>query len=96
MPSLPLCVLSPLQDPVRHKEVDALLGPVPDEKFGQLVQLGKLITDYAPADEVGCWGYGTRKTGGGDGGSGWPPGWLEDARLLSVGCGNGRSCGLLL
>lgn len=38
-----------------------MLGPVPDEKFGQLVQLGKLITDYAPADEVGGRGGDLRR-----------------------------------
>ena len=41
-----------LQDPVRHKEVDLLLGPVPGEKFAQLVALGKLITDCAPQEAV--------------------------------------------
>jgi hypothetical protein len=29
-----------------------LLGPVPDERFAQLVALGKLITDYAPDEAV--------------------------------------------
>eukprot|EP00887_Chlorella_sp_A99_P002917 scaffold6.g2917.t1 len=37
-----------LTDPARQKEVSALLGPVPDEKFAQLVALGKLITDWVP------------------------------------------------
>jgi pre-mRNA-splicing helicase BRR2 len=37
-----------LKDPERHKEVDALLGAVPGERFAQLVALGKLITDFAP------------------------------------------------
>lgn len=40
------------QDPERHKEVDALLGAVADEKFAQLVALGKLITDWAPEDVI--------------------------------------------
>ena len=53
-------------DPGRKKEVDSLLGPLADEKFAQLVALGKLITDYAPAAEAvsawaahwgcSCWG----------------------------------------
>ena len=41
-----------LKDPERHKEVNAVLGSVPDEKFAQLVALGKLITDFVPEDEV--------------------------------------------
>jgi hypothetical protein len=32
--------------------VDALLGVVADEKFAQLVALGKMITDYAPSEAV--------------------------------------------
>lgn len=41
-----------LKDPERQKEVNGLLGPVPDEKFAQLVALGKLITDYVPEGEA--------------------------------------------
>ncbi|PSC69011.1 U5 small nuclear ribonucleo 200 kDa helicase-like [Micractinium conductrix] len=41
-----------INDPSRHKEVDALLGAVADEKFAQLVALGKLITDYSSPEEA--------------------------------------------
>lgn len=41
-----------ITDPARHKEVDSLLGPVPAERFAQLVALGKMITDYAPAEAI--------------------------------------------
>lgn len=36
-----------LRDPERQKEVSELLGPVPGEKFAQLVAIGKLITDFS-------------------------------------------------
>jgi hypothetical protein len=55
-------------DPSRKKEVDSLLGPVADEKFAQLVALGKLITDYAPtAEAVSAGGVGELGVDGGAG-----------------------------
>lgn len=39
------------KDPERHKEVNRLLGEVSDERFAQLVALGKLITDFVPEGE---------------------------------------------
>lgn len=51
------CCPPPPQDPARHKEVDSLLGAVEGAKFAQLVALGKLITDYASAEEAAVrWG----------------------------------------
>lgn len=47
-----------ITDPARHKEVDALLGVVADEKFAQLVALGKMITDYAPSEAAVAAGDG--------------------------------------
>lgn len=41
-----------LKDPERHKEVDSMLGSVSDEKFAQLVALGKLITDFVTEEEA--------------------------------------------
>nr|XP_026489402.1 putative U5 small nuclear ribonucleoprotein 200 kDa helicase [Vanessa tameamea] len=35
-----------LKDPERKKEVEMLLGPIPDERFALLVNLGKKITDF--------------------------------------------------
>ncbi|KAJ0170074.1 hypothetical protein K1T71_014680 [Dendrolimus kikuchii] len=35
-----------LKDPEKKKEVELLLGPVPDERFALLVNLGKKITDF--------------------------------------------------
>ena len=41
-----------MKDPDRHKEINALLGSIPDERFAQLVALGKLITDFVPEGEA--------------------------------------------
>ncbi|XP_041988787.1 putative U5 small nuclear ribonucleoprotein 200 kDa helicase [Aricia agestis] len=35
-----------LKDPERKKEIEALLGSIPDERFALLVNLGKKITDF--------------------------------------------------
>ncbi|KAI5640821.1 sec63 brl domain-containing protein [Phthorimaea operculella] len=35
-----------LKDPEKKKEVETLLGPIPDERFALLVNLGKKITDF--------------------------------------------------
>ncbi|XP_038221111.1 putative U5 small nuclear ribonucleoprotein 200 kDa helicase [Zerene cesonia] len=35
-----------LKDPERKKEIELLLGPIPDERFALLVNLGKKITDF--------------------------------------------------
>ncbi|KIZ00496.1 pre-mRNA-splicing helicase BRR2 [Monoraphidium neglectum] len=41
-----------LTDPARQKEVNELLGPVADERFAELVAIGKLINDWvAPGAE---------------------------------------------
>ncbi len=48
------------RDPDRQKECGELLGPVPDDKFAQLVSLGKRITDWV----------GEGEAGGGEGGGG--------------------------
>lgn len=69
--SSPLPASATPQDPTRHKEVDALLGPTPDERFAQLVALGKMITDYAPEVAVGWL-------------AGWLAGWAA-ARLPAAG-----------
>lgn len=37
------------QDPDKHKELIGLLGELPDERFADLVALGKHITDYSAA-----------------------------------------------
>ena len=52
------------KDPDKQREVEALLGPLAPERFAQLVALGKLITDWAPAGGAVAGG------GGGDGGDG--------------------------
>ena len=41
-----------MKDPDRHKEINSLLGSIPDERFAQLVALGKLITDFVPEGEA--------------------------------------------
>ena len=45
--------MSFLQDPERKKEVTGLLGEVSDERFADLVELGKRMTDFTtePAAE---------------------------------------------
>ncbi|XP_028179425.1 putative U5 small nuclear ribonucleoprotein 200 kDa helicase, partial [Ostrinia furnacalis] len=35
-----------LKDPEKKKEIEMLLGPIPDERFALLVNLGKKITDF--------------------------------------------------
>ncbi|KAK9818381.1 hypothetical protein WJX72_011703 [[Myrmecia] bisecta] len=40
------------KDPDKHKEVEGLLGSVPDKEFADLVALGKLITDYSNEGEA--------------------------------------------
>ena len=42
-----------IQDKDRKKEIAALLGPVPEERFALLVNLGKKITDYAIEKDTG-------------------------------------------
>ena len=43
-----------LQDPERQKECEELLGPIGDDKFTYLKDVGRLITDYSqPDDEPG-------------------------------------------
>ena len=43
-----------LQDPERQKETEELLGPIGDDKFTYLKDVGKLITDFSqPDDEPG-------------------------------------------
>ena len=37
------------RSPVRRKEVKKLLGPVSDQTFGQLVSIGRLVTDFRDA-----------------------------------------------
>lgn len=39
------------QDPERQKEVEELLGPIGDDKFTYLKDVGKLITDFSQPDE---------------------------------------------
>ena len=38
---------TPLQDPERKREVVGLLGEVSDERFADLVELGKRMTDFS-------------------------------------------------
>lgn len=45
-----------MKDPDRHKEINSLLGTLPNEKFAQLVALGKLITDFVPEGEAAAAG----------------------------------------
>ena len=40
-----------LQDPERQKECEELLGPIGDDKFTYLKDVGRLITDYSQPDE---------------------------------------------
>lgn len=40
-----------LQDPERQKECEELLGPVGDDKFTYLKDVGRLITDFSQPDE---------------------------------------------
>lgn len=40
-----------LRDPERQKELGELLGPVPNERFAQLVAIGKLINDFSAEGE---------------------------------------------
>lgn len=52
-----VCVLCPCGvavclDPERQKECEELLGPLPSERFAELVALGKLITDYVGEGET--------------------------------------------
>lgn len=41
-----------LKDPERQRELGSLLGPVADERYAQLVALGKMLTDWAPPGEA--------------------------------------------
>lgn len=43
--------VSALQDPERQKECEELLGPVGDDKFTYLKDVGRLITDFSQPDE---------------------------------------------
>ncbi len=56
-PVLPSFPVPPYRDPDKQKEVGELLGPVSDEKFAQLVSLGKRITDWV-GEEEGAVGEG--------------------------------------
>ena len=40
-----------VQDPERQKECEELLGPVGDDKFTYLKDVGRLITDFSQPDE---------------------------------------------
>lgn len=40
-----------LKDPERHREINNLLGGINDEKFAELIALGKLIHDFVPEGE---------------------------------------------
>ena len=40
-----------LQDPERQKECEELLGPIGDDKFTYLKDVGRLITDFSQPDE---------------------------------------------
>ncbi len=40
-----------IRDRERKKEVEDLLGPLADERFALLVNLGKKITDFSTGDE---------------------------------------------
>eukprot|EP00112_Aurelia_sp_Birch-Aquarium-sp1_P011482 Seg2414.1 transcript_id=Seg2414.1/GoldUCD/mRNA.D3Y31 product="U5 small nuclear ribonucleoprotein 200 kDa helicase" protein_id=Seg2414.1/GoldUCD/D3Y31 len=42
-----------LKDKDKKKEISALLGDMPDERFALLVNLGKKITDYAVEKDIG-------------------------------------------
>jgi len=46
------CCARVLPDPERQKECEELLGPLPNERFAELVALGKLITDYVGEGEA--------------------------------------------
>ena len=72
--------LTLVQDPARHKDVDALLGPVPDERFAQLVALGKMITDFSAAADAAAVG-------------GWVGGWAGGQAGGRVGGWGGRAGG---
>ena len=54
------------QDPDKHKEVNGLLGDIADNRFADLVALGKHITDFSP------------DAGGEDAANGGAPGDLLD------------------
>lgn len=43
-----------LTDPARQKEVNELLGTVADERFAELVAIGKLINDWVAPGEAGA------------------------------------------
>ena len=45
-PAAPIDGMSWLQDPERKKEVMGLLGEVSDDRFADLVELGKRMTDF--------------------------------------------------
>lgn len=52
---LPSLLLFRVQDPERQKECEELLGPVGDDKFTYLKDVGRLITDFSqPDDEPGA------------------------------------------
>lgn len=52
---LPSLLLFCVQDPERQKECEELLGPVGDDKFTYLKDVGRLITDFSqPDDEPGA------------------------------------------
>jgi len=57
-------------DPERQKECELLLGPISNERFAELVAIGKLISDYVGEGEVLAAGDGEGGGGQGLGGLG--------------------------
>ncbi len=47
-------ILRLAQDPQKQKELTGLLGELPDERFADLVALGKHITDYSASAANGA------------------------------------------
>lgn len=41
-----------MKDPDRQKDIASLLGPLADEKYAQMVAIGKLITDWTSPEAV--------------------------------------------
>lgn len=46
------------KDPDKKKEIEKLLNSMSNERFGQLVAIGKLISDYSEAGDAGAGGAG--------------------------------------
>ncbi|KAI5074534.1 hypothetical protein GOP47_0010495 [Adiantum capillus-veneris] len=47
-----------IKDPDKKKEIEKLLNTVPNERFAQLTQIGKLIKDYSDGSDAGGGGAG--------------------------------------